>query len=234
MKRSFPDTSMNRRSFVGGAAAGGLAGGVAVRLVSTEKHDAPELGSPAPPPQARLFTFSGGDGGPWSVVDSRAIVGEPLPAVRRLDIANSPTHTAPPGTVWSLRGVTSNARYITRAEKDDLVAKQAELGRTEATLAALIPIRKSAAWWSLPQDERRAIFEERSHHVKTGMKYLPAIARRLHHCRDLGTNESFDFLTFFDYARADAGAFDEMLAALRASEEWKYVDREVDIRLVRA
>ena len=34
--------------------------------------------------------------------------------------------------------------------------------------------------------DRRAIFEERSKHMTIGMKYLPAIARRLHHCRDLG------------------------------------------------
>ncbi len=55
------------------------------------------------------------------------------------------------------------------------------------------PIRKSEAWWSLPQDERRANFEERSRHIATGLKYLPAVARRLLHSRDLG--EPFDFLT---------------------------------------
>jgi hypothetical protein len=34
-----------------------------------------------------------------------------------------------------------------------------------ATRAARIPIRKTGEWWSLAQDERRAIFEERSKHV---------------------------------------------------------------------
>ena len=43
-----------------------------------------------------------------------------------------------------------------------------------------------------------------------------------------------DFLTLFDYAKSDASAFDEMLAELRATEEWKFVEREVDIRLVKA
>jgi len=46
----------------------------------------------------------------------------------------------------------------------------------------------------LTQDERRAVFEEQSHHTAIGLKYLPATARRLHHCRDLGTEEPFDFL----------------------------------------
>jgi hypothetical protein len=40
-------------------------------------------------------------------------------------------------------------------------------------------------------------------------------------------------VTLFDYAKADVAAFDELLAALRATEEWKHVDREFDIRLVR-
>ena len=85
----------------------------------------------------------------------------------------------------------------------------------------------------MTQDERRAIFEEASHHVKIGMKYLPAIARRLHHCRDLAEPQPFDFITLFDYTPADASAFDDMVAELRTTEEWKYVEREVDIRMVR-
>lgn len=134
---------------------------------------------------------------------------------------------------WLLRGVTSSERYIVRLEKERLVAMQPELGRPEATCAALIPIRKTGAWWNLAQDERRRIFEESSHHVKIGLKYLPAVARRLHHCRDLGEREQFDFLTWFEYAPADAAAFNELVVQLRATEEWSYVDREIDIRVVR-
>ena len=76
--------------------------------------------------------------------------------------------------------------------------KQEMLLRPQATRAALIPIRKTAAWWDLAQDERRAIFEEQSRHIGIGMEYLPAVARRLHHSRELG--EPFDFLTWFEYA----------------------------------
>ncbi len=108
---------------------------------------------------------------------------------------------------------------------------QAGLGRPEATRAALIPITKSAAWWDLPQDERRAIFEERSHHISASLKYLPLIARRLYDARELGG--PFDFLTWFEFAPEHAGLFDELVAMLRATEEWRYVEREVDIRLSR-
>ncbi len=131
-----------------------------------------------------------------------------------------------------MRGTTSNTRYTNCAEVDALAAKQEGLGRPQATCAALIPIRKSEAWWALAQDERRAIVEERSHHIAIGLEYLPAVARRLHHSRELG--EPFDFLTWFEYAPADAAAFDDLVRRLRASEEWHYVEREVDIRLTRA
>ena len=182
---------------------------------------------------ARLYTFVGGESGPWRVVEIKPVIGEALADVKRLNVVNAAVAVAPDAAKWLLRGVTSNERYVTRPEKNQLLAKQPVLGRPEATCAALIPIRKTASWWSLAQDERRRIFEESSNHVKTGLKYLPTVARRLHHCRDLSEDEPFDFLTWFDYASSDSAAFDEMLVELRASEEWMYVEREIDIRVVR-
>jgi chlorite dismutase len=180
----------------------------------------------------RLYTFAGGDSGAWRIVRSTALAGEPLPEASRLAII--PGGASSGAAKWRLRGVTSNERYVTRAEKSELIAKQQGLGRPDSGCAALIPIRKTAAWWALPQDERRRIFEESSRHVRIGLKYLPAVARRLHHCRDLGESEPFDFLTWFEYAPADAAAFDALVAELRASEEWSWVEREIDIRVVRA
>ena len=182
---------------------------------------------------SRLVTFVGGNAGIWSVVETKAVVGDSLPSAERLNVVAGPVSSVPDGAKWLLRGVTSNARYTTRAEKEILVAKQVDPGRPEASRAALIPIRKNAAWWDLPQDERRRISEDSSHHVKAGLKYLPGIARRLHHCRDLGETEPFDFLTWFDYAPENASAFEDLVAELRTTEEWKFVEKEVDIRLAR-
>jgi hypothetical protein len=182
---------------------------------------------------ARLFTFVGGNAGTWEVVSQRAITGDGLEAVDRLRIVAGVVPEEQAGG-WNLRGVTSHDRYVTRDEKARLVAVQPELGRPEATAAALIPIRKSAAWWALTQDERRAIFEETSAHVRIGLDYLPAVARRLHHCRDLAENAPFDFLTWFEFAPAEAVAFDELLRRLRETPEWRYVEREVELRLRKA
>ena len=180
-----------------------------------------------------LVTFVGGESGSWSVERLVAVTGAPLQSVARIAILEG--WKGAPNTLktsWVLRGVTSHDRYVTADERKALTALSAPLGRPSSTAAALIPIQKSAEWWELPQAERRAIFEERSRHIASSVAYLPRIARRLHHGRDLG--EPFDFLTWFEFAPGDAAAFDGLCRLLRATEEWTYVEREVEIRLTRA
>jgi hypothetical protein len=178
----------------------------------------------------REFGFTGGSAGEWEVGSVRPVRGESLPAVERLTVAPAGI-ASPAGSLWRLRGVVSNERYVSRPERDGLRAVQEGLGRPAAVCAALIPIRKNQAWWDLAQDERRNILEEQSLHIRIGLKYLPAVARRLYHSRDLG--EPFDFLTWFEFAPGDAAAFEDLVGILRGTEEWRYVDREVDFRLKR-
>ena len=175
------------------------------------------------------FSFVGGNSGPWRVTSMSAFRGDALEVVSHLQIVNG--EVASPASGWILEGLTSNVRYATRSEVEVLAAIQPPLGRDEATCAALIPIKKSAGWWNLAQDERRTIFEESSHHNAIGLEYLPAIARRLHHCRDIGGE--FDFLTWFEFAPHHATHFEELVARLRSRPEWEYVEREVDVRLER-
>jgi chlorite dismutase len=141
--------------------------------------------------------------------------------------------TPEPSGGYALVGVTSNERYVVRAEKRELGSAQVPIGRPETVVGAFIPIRKHDDWWALPQDERRKIFEEDSRHIAIGMTALPGVSRRLHHCRDLGASAPFDFLTWFDFAPEQVSAFDDLLGALRATEEWRYVVREVDVRVRR-
>jgi hypothetical protein len=173
--------------------------------------------------------FVGGHTGTWKVERINGVAGEPLPYAERVEVHEG----SPSGlqALWVLRGVAGHVRYVERREKAQLDAISPPLGRAESTCAALIPIRKSPDWWALAQDERRAIFEERSRHIADSMKYLPRIARRLYHSRDLG--EPFDFLTWFEFAPEHERAFDELLGMLRSREEWRYVEREVEIRLSR-
>ena len=182
-----------------------------------------------------MFTiFQGGNDGAWRVVSLAPVIGEALPDVPSLSVTHGAAISLPllpSQTAWQLAGIASHVRYVERAEKEALAAAQAPLGRPDATCAALIPIKKSAAWWELTQEERRQIFEDKSHHIASSLKYLPAIARQLYHCRDLG--QPFDFLTWFEFEPAQAGLFEDLVGTLRATEEWNYVEREVDIRVER-
>jgi chlorite dismutase len=178
------------------------------------------------------FSFVGGDTGPWRITRIAEAKGPGIAPAARLKVLGEHVPALPAGARWVLRGFTSNLRYATAAEVARLKTVQPALARPAASCAALIPIRKSTAWWELAQDERRRIFEETSRHTAIGLDYLPAVARRLHHSRDLG--EPFDFLTWFEFAPEHEAAFDDLLARLRASAEWIYVEREIDIRLVRS
>jgi hypothetical protein len=202
---------------------------IAPRITRNESNKMKSIAK-TPTMTGNFFDFIGGNRGQWKILKMDTVRGEALGQVSHLKIIQS-SLTKPHEGLWALKGLVSNLRYTEKQEKEKLESIQADLGRRQATHAALIPIRKSETWWMLAQDERRKIIETQSHHTQTGLKYLPAIARKLYHCRDIG--EPFDFLTWFEYAPSDLGAFEELVNILRTTEEWNYVDREIDIRLVR-
>lgn len=173
--------------------------------------------------------FIGGAKGKWRVTSMKSVIGPGLDPVSHLEVLQRSSAAPDQSGAWVIEGQNSNIRYAIRAEVTALRAKQEPLGRPEARLAAMIPIKKSDAWWALAQDERRAIFEETSHHTAIGMNYLPAVSRQLYHSRDLG--EPFDFITWFEYAPPHAAEFEDLVARLRSSQEWQFVEREIDIRL---
>lgn len=177
------------------------------------------------------ISFIGGSQGIWKVLRCDVIRGAPLAAAEYVEAQASHISLPSPEASWILRGTNNHTRYSERKEVDAMKARQEGLGRSHAKYAALIPIRKNAAWWDMAQDERRRIFEEESQHIAMSLDYLPAIARRLYHSRDLG--EPFDFLTWFEFAPEHDDAFNTLVAKLRASREWEFVDREVDIRLIK-
>lgn len=169
--------------------------------------------------------------GAFAIDSIRPIRGEALASAPALSVVPALTPELQTRATWRLRGSTGHVRYVEHAEKVALGKVTPPLDRPEATTAVMIPIRKSDAWWELAQDERRAILEAQSQHIAIGLRYLPAIARRLYHSRELG--EPFDFVTWFELAPEHTAAFDELLGALRATEEWRYVEREVELRLTR-
>jgi chlorite dismutase len=80
--------------------------------------------------------------------------------------------------------------------------------------AIMIPIKKSADWWSLPQEERQKLIEE--HTVRT-LSFLVNVKRKLYHSTGL---DDVDFMTFFEVN--DLSAFHEMSKVLMSVGENHY------------
>lgn len=166
----------------------------------------------------------------WQMEEIRAIAGEGLAFASSLDVVDGDDKTSRENVRWVLRGTAGNLRYTTRSERDRLDEHQRAPRNGGTRRAVLIAICKSGQWWSMAQDERRAIIQEKSAHFEIGMDYLPAVERRLYHSRELG--EPFDFVTWFEFQEGDTPGFDALLSRLRATDEWRFVTREVEIRLL--
>jgi hypothetical protein len=127
-----------------------------------------------------------------------------------------------------LTGVTTHLVYTSVAARRELMMSPApESGPT----AVLIPIRKSAAWWAMAQDERQAHFERAAGHLTVGMPYLQRIFRRLYHARNL-PGAVWDFLTYFEFPPDRTEEFESLLAGLRDPQknpEWSFVERETEV-----
>ena len=182
-------------------------------------------------PAEVLLNYIGGSTGSWRVNGVTTHSGAPLKTATHVEIVKGKTCRPPMGSSWVLRGVVRNTRFVTREDRPTLEPRYLKQGPVESTCAALLPIRKSAAWWNLEHDERQEIIEARSRQLGRGMRFLPAIARRFLYGRDLG--DPFDMVTWFEYSSRDQSIFDDLAGALRSSMEWQYIEREVEIRLVK-
>ena len=161
------------------------------------------------------MAFVAGFEGLWLIEGMTAPRGEPLPPAARLSVVEGAAAEIAEGR-WVLRGVVAG-------QGEDARADQLPLGRAEARCAALLAVRMSPAWWERAEEDRRAL--------SANIEHGPAISRRIHRARD--RDEPFDVLTWFEYAPDLQSEANEVVARLRDSEEWSYVEREVDIRVIR-
>jgi hypothetical protein len=142
---------------------------------------------------------------------------------------------------FSLTGTTQQLLYTDGAQQAELArVSHTGAGNGPGTVAVLIPITKSEAWWALPLEARAAPFRVDASaakpttvpgHTAIGAGYANRIFRRLYHARYL-PGASWDFLTYFEMRREDVPAFRELLGKLRdpaLNPEWTHVAREVEI-----
>lgn len=133
------------------------------------------------------------------------------------------------------RGMVRHLNYTDQAQRAELQRISAqELPPPLQSLAVLIPIRKTPAWWALAQDERQAHFAaaSRENHASIGQRYAAKIHRRLYHASYFDDLPEYDFLTYFEFEEKDRMIFKSLLRELRdtaKNPEWHYVDRECEI-----
>jgi hypothetical protein len=134
------------------------------------------------------------------------------------------------------RGLPEHLQYTTGEQRADLNKRsRAELPPGKDTVAVIIPIRKTAAWWALPHDERNAHFHKKGDkigHTAIGAKYVERIYRKLYHTRYAVDNKDHDFITYFEFERAHTDDFQNLLRQLRDPQqnpEWTFVDHEYEI-----
>jgi hypothetical protein len=168
----------------------------------------------------------------YEITDVRPVIGS-VPdlalSARTITRVESPRQLL--GAPGNLAGVTGHVVYTVASVRRELVAvSSGESG----PVAVLIPIAKSAAWWAMAQDERIARFHAQGSargHFAIGTSYASRIFRRLYHARYLPEAE-WDFLTYFEFPRAQMPTFRALLAELRDPQlnpEWAFVERELEI-----
>lgn len=177
-------------------------------------------------PDQSFYNYAGGSSGAWQVTDSSTQCGEPLASVTHVDIVHGRHSQIPLGTQWILCGQVRNTRYVSR---EDLKP----FGQTGLpTCATLIAIRRSSEWWRLGRTIRQEIQASQSASLPRRLRSLSSMIRRWQFGRDL--SEQFDCVTWFEYEPRDAASCDELIALWRASDEWKFVERECDLHMIRA
>jgi chlorite dismutase len=111
-----------------------------------------------------------------------------------------------------LHGLTKKANYVPGFPdqmKSDLKAPS-----ESGPYAVVIPIRKDADWWSLPQDKRLGMMQE---HTEAALPYHKTVKRKLYHATGL---DDYDFITYFETAKLED--FHSLILSLQKVKEARH------------
>ena len=94
-----------------------------------------------------------------------------------------------------MNGLTKKANYVPGFP--DQMKADLKVASESGPYVAVIPIRKDADWWALPQDQRLSMMQE---HTEAALPYHKTVKRKLYH--STGLND-FDFITYFETAKPE-------------------------------
>jgi chlorite dismutase len=89
----------------------------------------------------------------------------------------------------TFNGITKALNYAPRFPED--LKTELKTPPPQGTpYAVVVPIRKDAEWWLMPQDSRTAMMKE---HTDATVAYLKTVKRKLYHSSGL---DDLDFITY--------------------------------------
>jgi len=120
-------------------------------------------------------------------------------------------------TAVILNGLTKKANYVPGFPEQMKADLKAASEPGDKPYAIVIPIRKSAEWWSLDQDKRAEMMKE---HTEAALPYHKTVKRKLYHSSGL---DDLDFITYFETSKLED--FHSLILSLEKVKEFQYTRR---------
>ena len=116
----------------------------------------------------------------------------------------------------SFNGITKALNYAPKFP-EELKAELKTPPPQGSPYVVVVPIRKDAEWWLMPQDARTTMMKE---HTDATVLYLKTVKRKLYHSSGL---DDLDFITYFETAKLDD--FNNLVTALLQVRENRHNER---------
>lgn len=105
----------------------------------------------------------------------------------------------------TFNGITKALNYVPKFPED--VKTELKTPPPQGSpYVVVVPVRKDADWWLMPQDARTTLMKE---HTDATVLYLKTVKRKLYHSSGL---DDLDFITYFETAKLDD--FNNLVTAL--------------------
>ena len=112
---------------------------------------------------------------------------------------------------YTFNGITKKPNYVPSLPDDLKTALKTPPDPGPKPYAIVVPVRKDAEWWLMPQESRNAMMKE---HTEATVAYLKTVKRKLYHASGL---DDLDFITYFETAKLDE--FNNLIIALERVKE---------------
>ncbi|HKY71679.1 MAG TPA: chlorite dismutase family protein [Nitrospira sp.] len=116
-----------------------------------------------------------------------------------------------------MHGLTKKANYVPGFSDEMKAGLKTASEPGAKPYVVVIPIRKSADWWALDQEQRSVMMKE---HTEAALPYHKTVKRKLYHSTGL---DDLDFITYFETSKLED--FHALILSLERVKEFQYTRR---------